>query len=312
MFDNPVINSFQGDLKLLCDLFVHNQPFEQEGVSLTFAYYEPVVKVTKKPLIIWLHGAGEGGRDTTIAVLGNNVTNLIKDDFQAYFGDSGAYVLVPQVPTMWMDYNGQNVYNISVNDSDGHSFYTQALKGLIDAFLGEHPDIDTDRIYIGGCSNGGYMTVKMIIDYPDFFAAAFPTCSAYASRWLNKDRIEKIKTVPLWLVHAQNDPVVKISAFDLENHAPLFDNAGDFIPIDDFSNALFDRLINAGNPNVFYSCFDKVIDPSIKYTQADGQPYEYHGHWSWVYTLSNTCTKQIEGKTTSLFHWLANQSKQQS
>jgi len=37
---------------------------------------------------------------------------------------------------------------------------------------------DTNRIYIGGDSNGGYMTMLMIRDYPSYFAAAFPTCEA--------------------------------------------------------------------------------------------------------------------------------------
>lgn len=235
--EDRTINTHRGDLKPLCDLFVHNQSYELDGVDLSYAYYNPKNESLDKPLIIWLHGAGEGGHDTTIAVLGNKVTNLIETEIQSYFGDTGAYVLVPQTPTMWMDYNGENVYNIMVNHSDGHSYYTNALKGLIDQFIEGHPDIDQNRLYIGGCSNGGYMTIKMIMDYPDFFAAAFPTCAAYASKWLTHDRLDSIKDTPIWLIHAQNDPVVKISEPD-ENE--------DFKPLDDFSNAIYDRLMRMG------------------------------------------------------------------
>lgn len=298
--DDRVIKEHKGDLNPLCDLFVHNQPYEHNGVSLSYAYYKPIKEGLDMALIIWLHGAGEGGQDTTIPVLANKVTNLITPEIQSYFGDSGAYVLVPQSPAMWMDFNGENVYNIMVNDSDGYSYYTKALKGLIDEFIERHPDIDHSRLYIGGCSNGGYMTIKMIMDYPDFFAAAFPTCAAYASKWLTQDRLDSIKDTPIWLIHAQNDPVVKISEPD-EN--------GNFKPLDDFSNAIYHRLLDAGNPNVYYTRYDKVFDPSGKYLDSNKKPHEYHGHWSWIYTLDNACSQVIDGKKVSLFQWLAKQSK---
>lgn len=312
-FDQGVINTFAGDIQPLCDLFAHNQNFESEHVKLKYAYFEPnpqksnhlernlgQVKDAKIPLIIWLHGAGEGGFDTTIAVLGNKVTHLVTPEIQNLFGDAGAYVLVPQAPTMWMDYNGQNVYNSSIADSDGHSFYSSALMKLIQTFVLAHPDIDIKRIYIGGCSNGGYMTVKLLMDYPDYFAAAFPTCEAYSVKWLSDEKIDQIKSIPIWLVHAQNDPVLRISEFDLDEKV---------IPIDDFSNALYTRLVNAGNTNVHYSRYDRVVDSSDKYLDVNGHNYEYHGHWSWVYTLNNECEHVISGRKISLFEWLSEQTK---
>ena len=38
--------------------------------------------------------------------------------------------------------------------------------------------IDTNRIYLGGDSNGGFMTMKMLIRNPGRYAAAFPVCEA--------------------------------------------------------------------------------------------------------------------------------------
>ena len=44
------------------------------------------------------------------------------------------------------------------------------LKAAIDDFIAQHRDtIDTTRIYIGGFSMGGKMTLKMTIAYPSFF-----------------------------------------------------------------------------------------------------------------------------------------------
>ena len=285
-----------GDIQPYCDAFVHNQEFERDHVKLKYASFTPIKHTAHKtPLVIWLHGAGEGGLDTTIAALGNNVTNLIKHDIQSHFGDNGAYVLVPQSPTMWMDFDGKSTYNNTVENSDGYSYYEAALMGLVEHFVAINPNIDTQRIYIGGCSNGGYMTVKMVIDHPDYFAAAYPAAEAYSVDWLTKDRIEAIKQFPIWLTHAENDSIVEISS----NH----------IPRDDFSNALFDRLIAAGNTDVHYSLFKDVVDTSGNYFDADGKPYAYHGHWSWIYTLNNDCKKTINGKVITLFEWLAEQSK---
>lgn len=240
------------------------------------------------------------------------VTNLIKTEVQSYFGTNGAYVLVPQTPTMWMDYNGEKVYTNALENTDGHSYYEKALMALIEQFVADHQDIDTNRIYIGGCSNGGYMTVKMVLDHPDYFAAAYPAAEAYSATWLTKERIDAIKNFPIWLTHAQNDPIVKISEGEVENFTnfvPKLDAKGNFIPLDDFSNALYNRLVAVGNENVYYSLFDKVVDTSGKYLGADGKPYEYMGHWSWIYTLNNECVKTINGKETTLFEWLSEQTK---
>ncbi len=312
-----VFHECTGELNPLCDRFVQNQAFQFDDVLLTYAHFEPkstsnteqVTSTCKKPLIIWLHGAGEGGLDTSIPLLGNKVTNLITSDIQRFFGPLGAYILVPQAPTMWMDYNGASVYNTTVSESDGYSHYTLALKELIDTFISEHDAIDIDRIYIGGCSNGGYMTVRLLIDYPDFFAAAFPTCEVFENEWLTDARIEKIKHIPIWLIHSQDDPVIRISRFDRLSGLPLYDPNGNFIPLDTFSNALFDRMLRAGNQNCYYSRYDYVIDPTGRYNTEDGKAYVYHGHWSWIYTLNNSCTQTIDGKTVSLFEWLSNQKR---
>ena len=77
-----------------------------------------------------------------------------------------------------------------------------------------------------------------------------------------------------------------------------------------YSNALYDRLVNAGAENVHYSLFDKVLDTTGLYMDETGEPYEYDGHWSWLYTLNNQCVEEIDGKETSLFAWLANQRRE--
>lgn len=284
--------------------------YSEGDITLTYGSYgtdDMKSDGAKNPLIIWLHGAGEGGTDPSIAILGNQVTNLAKDVIQDYFVTDtvkGAYVLAPQTPTMWMD-GGDGEYSNDV----ASQYYVKALKGLIDAYIEDNGDIDADRIYIGGCSNGGFMTVNMILNYPDFFAAAYPICEAYPTGDISADKVDKIKDLPIWFTHSANDNTVIIADNGTQN--------------DVFTNALYIDLINAGAKNVHYSLFETVNVNGVN----------YDGHWSWIYALRDECVNvqpaagtdgdmtvadldpastekvQVNGKDATLWGWLAAQSK---
>ena len=57
---------------------------------------------------------------------------------------------------------------------DALSIYTRAMQDLVESFVSERPDIDADRIYVAGASNGGWLTTRLVLDYPDYYAAALP------------------------------------------------------------------------------------------------------------------------------------------
>ena len=308
---------YKGNSNVIADQFDRTGTYTDGKITLSYASYEPTGASKKNgsnPLIIWLHGAGEGGTDPTIALFGNKVVNLATDKIQSCFGETGAYVLVPQSPTMWMDYDGKGTYNNTVADSKGQSYYTKTLMGLIDEFVKNHPEIDTNRIYIGGCSNGGYMTINMITTYPDYFAAAYPICEAYDNANMTDAMVNSIKNLPIWIVAAKNDPVVQIFEGTLDystfTYTLKLDQAGKPIPLNNFSNAVYNRLVAAGAKNVHYSLFDNVVDTTGNYFKpGTKEAYEYIGHFSWIYALNNECTDKINGETVNLFDWLAAQSK---
>ncbi len=250
-------------------------------MPLKYGYYAPTIGKGKRPLIIWLHGGGEGGDDPTVAYIGNNVVNLSKDKVQSYF--DGAYVLAPQSPTMWMD------DGIDMIGDKGETIYLEALKNLIDEFVELHEDIDRDRIYLGGCSNGGFMTMKLIIAYPDYFAAAYPVCEALYDRVITDEQIDSIKHIPIWFTHAKNDTIV---APDLT-----------VVPT-------YKRLIEAGNEQAYFSYFDEVID-------SKGYKYDNFGHASWILMLNDESRLDFdgqpvihEGEAVTLLRWLSKQSRQ--
>jgi predicted peptidase len=257
---------------------------------LSCVYYEPeVTKEEKIPLIIWLHGAGEGGAEPAIAAVGNKVVNLISPKMQSIFGGK-AYLLAPQSPTMWMD-DGSGEYTNS-----GISMYAESLETLIDSFVKSHPSIDQSRIYLGGCSNGGFMTMRMLLYNPNRYAAAFPVCEALYDQAITDDEIRTLAGIPIWFVHSKNDPVVKPEDYVLPTYHRI-------------------RAANASDVHMTY--YDRIVDQTGLYKDEDGNPYEYIGHWAWIPMLNNECTTDfdgspvmVNGKPASILEWLASHKKQ--
>ena len=115
-----------------------------------------------------------------------------EDKTQKIFG--GAYVVAPQADDTW--------YN---NYSKG---YIKSVKAMIDEFASEN-NVDKNRIYIFGASAGGYMSFRMIIEYPDYFAAFSTSAAALDKAAISggvtttAQDLMKIRNKPLWMVHAQ-------------------------------------------------------------------------------------------------------------
>lgn len=255
-------------------------------LPIRYGYFVPKMLDGKKPLIVFLHGAGEGGRDLPIAWSGNKVTEFTEDWIQDKFG--GAFVLVPQCDTMWLD-DGSGKYGDS-----GKSMYTEALKACIDEFIQRFSAvIDSRRVYIGGDSNGGFMTVRMLMSYPKAFAAAFPICEAMLDKRILKKDIQHLKNIPIWFIHAKNDPVVKP---------------------DDYVVPTYKRLIAAGAKNCHFTFWDKIVDIHAGFKDEKGNPYEYLGHFSWIPVFNDDCRLdfdgspvRLNGREVTMLEWLSAQ-----
>lgn len=260
------IPSQSKDIRKLVDDYKTGS-FTSNEITLTYASYAPKDS-QKHPLIVWLHGLGEAGTDPTVPISSNKAGCFALPEFQSYFG--GAYVLVPQCPSMWLP--GREA---------------TALMALIKDYVSKNK-IDTNRIYLGGDSNGGYMTMEMIRSYPDYFAAAMPACEAMPNNRLSQNDIHKMKKMPIWFTTAKADKVVNPDLYTV---------------------ATYNRLVKAGAKDIHFSYFDKVIDTTGLYKKADGTPYEYNGHFSYFYVFNNQCIDTINGKKTTIMQWLASQDK---
>ena len=280
---NLVIDNKKGNIRPIVDdwkfshYIVGKEIISSERRTLAYAVYEPKIS-GKHPLIIWLHGGGEGGSDSAVLpIMGNKADMLSQSPIQDYFG--GAYILAPQCPTAWMEgYTGW---------ADGKPIYEDILMALIKDYVASNPNVDTSRIYLGGCSNGGYMTLVLARDYPNYFAAGFPVCEGLNDRLITNADLNNIAKTPMWFVAAKTDTT---------------------LPPDINSVPTVARLRGIG-ANVQFSYYDNIHDTSGYYKKADGSAHEYAGHWSWIYVFNDEVEENINGKTVKLFEWLAQQRR---
>ena len=256
---------------------------------LRYGYFIPQRPGDKKPLVIWLHGAGEGGYDIRAAYSGNKVTALAKEEVQDFFGETGAFILAPQCETYWMDSGSGTIM------ADGRTKYGQALMDCIEDFISKNPSVDRKRILIGGDSNGGFMTMWMILHYPAYFAAAFPVCEAFPDRLISNGDLQIIRNIPIWFTAAKTDRIV---------------------PPSEYCESTYLRLKKIGAKNVHFTYWDKIEDLHGLAPLTDGKPYEYFGHFSWIPLFNNDCRLDYDGmpvkengKEVTALEWLGLQKK---
>ena len=227
---------------------------KHSGKTLHYAAFNPGT-TEKSPLIIWLHGGGEGGTDTTVPLLGNRAANYASQEIQDVFG--GAHVLAPQSPTRWMD-SGEGTTR-----GDKDDIYFKDIKNLIETYVKENPSVDESRIYVGGCSNGGYLSFKLLVEYPDYFAAGYISALAFWAENATDTQLDKIKDKPIWFIHSKDDNTTAANKTAIP---------------------MYERLIERGAKDVHLSLYDHVIDITGAY---GGEQFHYPGHWSWIYSHAN-------------------------
>jgi predicted peptidase len=162
--------------------------------TLPYGLREPL-KITpneKYPLVIFLHGAGERGKDNEkqvkhIQIMFNHNT----------LNKYPSFVLAPQCPEkqMWSDIASGKLSATPTRPM-------QLFIDLLEEILRDYP-IDPKRIYITGVSMGGFGTWDLLARFPQRFAAAVPICGGGDER-----TAEKIKHIPMWVFHGAEDEVV--------------------------------------------------------------------------------------------------------
>ena len=134
----------------------------------------------KWPLVVFLHGGGAIG-DNLLYVRAEGPLSEIER------GRGFPFILLsPQCPVMW--WNAEMVVE------------------LIDHVASTLP-VDRDRVYLTGCSMGGYGTWDVAGHFPDRFAAIAPICGAG-----DVELASRLAKLPIRAFHGAKDNVVPLVA----------------------------------------------------------------------------------------------------
>ena len=194
------------------------------------------------PLIVFLHGAGQKGFDNVTQLLIGGLYFLQDSVRERY----PAYVLFPQCPEIdtWasfetiMDSATGQLKNLRFPFHKKPTDVSLVLKRLIDS-LTRTDRIDTERIYIGGISQGGMGVLDFVARYPETFAAAFAICGAG-----NVSTYKKFAgKVPLWLFHGKEDDVIP-SSFS-SNYYKKLSKAGSDVRYTEYPHVKHASWVNA-------------------------------------------------------------------
>jgi len=133
------------------------------------------------------------------------------------------------------------------------------------------------------------MSLKLILNHPDYFAAGYISALAYHNQYVTDQMIQSIKNVPIWFIHSKDDRTT--------------------VP-DETVVPIYNRLKAAGTP-VYFSYYDHVVDLNGIY---GGKNYYFPGHWSWIYSHVNDADFDFDGskvyikkQPVTIMEWMAAQ-----
>lgn len=232
----------------------------EDDSTMPYRLYEPDASEEPKPLILFLHGSGERGADNELQLLGSQGGVVWATPQQQK--NNPAYVLAPQAPF-------QEELTAYWIEEDNYNLLENLLYDIISNY-----NIDHERIYVTGVSNGGTGTWHIALNNPDLFAGIVPVCGVANTEGYSIDStfeahndisyLEGLRNMPVWIFHAEDDHLVSV----------------------EHSREAVEALTELGNT-------------SINYTEYGPDTIVPNGHYSWVPAF----------QTQEMIDWLFKQSK---
>ncbi len=188
-------------------LYQHRYFVGAAGDTLPYRILLPENYATGKryPLLLFLHGAGERGRDNALQ-LTHGAGLFVRPDVRARYP---AIVVFPQCPKdqYWAGVVREpqrQHWDFPLWETPGAPM--ALLMGLLDTLIRQE-QVDTRRLYVAGLSMGGMGTFELLARWPHRFAAAIPICGGgntlaaplYA------------RHTALWVFHGDADAVVPVA-----------------------------------------------------------------------------------------------------
>ena len=151
--------------------------FKNNGKEYSYALYHPKTTDTPLPMVIVLHGMGGNG-DTTASKWAERLNKEFIVVCPSY--PMGAWWARPaeDMVLALMDHI-QSIYNV-----------------------------DTNRIFLAGLSNGAIGTYTLGMFYPDRFAGLIPIAGSITPRFMNF--LINLRNTPIYMIQGAHDPIFPI------------------------------------------------------------------------------------------------------
>jgi predicted peptidase len=166
--------------------------------------YDPAKKY---PMILFLHGAGERGKDNE-AQLKHGGSLFTNPENRKKFP---AIVVAPQCPKIdfWARIGfrqGDSLGGFTFPSEQPIGKALNLVSMLVDSMVAGK-NVNTQKVYVGGLSMGGMGTFELLWRKPKTFAAAFPICGGGDSQKVT----EYASGFPVWVFHGDADKTVSVS-----------------------------------------------------------------------------------------------------
>lgn len=234
--------------------------------TMEYRLYDPSdngYEAESYPLVLFLHGEDAVGDDNETQLTANRGATLWTEEGLAQ--QNPVYVLAPQC-----------------QDGDWTTEENVALvKQALDDVIAEN-NVDPDRIYVQGMSIGGTGTWKMLLEYPDVFAAGIPICGQIPEEYYeNPDVFKSLVNMPIWAFHTADDDVIPAEETAKAVQA-LKDAGSKCIKYEEYSagsitpaHEVWNRVYDIGTPYNWLMVQsrertqDNTLDPSLLFSKKE-------------------------------------------
>ena len=164
---------------------------------------EPINGDEKYPLVLWLHGYGEGevaetsGEKNIVQLAHTELVFTTPEDLRRYRFFMVAMQCRRDDPA-WFHRHGP-LENAARKGDEAITVLMEITNHTID-----HNPIDEERIYLTGFCSGGDGCWELAKRYPERFAAMLP----FASNGGDVSRADQLVGIPIWAFHSTNDYMV--------------------------------------------------------------------------------------------------------
>ena len=258
------------------------------GVNRTYYVSYPDNASQETPLIINMHGYG-----------GNAINQQIYSDMDQFAHSENITVVYPQ----GLNYSWNVFTYWDSNPYDDVGFISSMIDDISNNF-----DIDSNRIYACGMSNGGYMSYRLACDLSDKITAFGSVTGNFMLNTSSNDCEDQNREIPIIHFHGTADAVVNY-------YPPSFDNAltvQESIVFWSNYNSLDNEMIYPLNSNVWvYKYYSESSLTEFVHYQVYGGGHEWFGspwafNWGFntsqelinfflQYQLSDFVNNQLEG-----------------